>query len=110
VDHLATSIIATVAGNGRGGVPADGALALETSLVDPRAVAVAEDGSFFILERSGHALRHVDSEGHIRTVTGTGKPGLSGDGGPALAAMMNGPKYITLIAMAACLSPMPRIM
>ena len=93
---LATSIVTTVAGNGRAGVPADGALALETSLVDPRAVAVAADGSFYILERSGHALRHVDAGGRIRTVAGTGKPGLSGDGGPALEATMNGPKYIAL--------------
>jgi streptogramin lyase len=93
---FATSIITTVAGNGRPGVPADGVVAIETSLVDPRAVAVAPDGSFYILERSGHALRHVDAEGRIRTVAGTGKPGLSGDGGPALEAAMNGPKYITL--------------
>jgi streptogramin lyase len=93
---LATLIITTVAGNGRGGVPMDSALAIEASLVDPRAVAVAADGSFYILERSGHALRHVDAEGRIRTVAGTGKPGLSGDDGPALAATMNGPKYITL--------------
>jgi DNA-binding beta-propeller fold protein YncE len=92
---LATMIM-TVAGNGRAGIPADGAHAPESSLVDPRAVAVATDGSFYILERSGHALRYVDVAGRIRTVAGTGKPGLSGDDGPALAATMNGPKYITL--------------
>ena len=28
------------------------------------------------------------------TVAGTGKAGYSGDGGPALAAMMNGPKHL----------------
>jgi DNA-binding beta-propeller fold protein YncE len=93
---LATTNITTIAGNGRAGVPPDGALAVEAPLVDPRAVAVADAGSFYILERSGHALRFVDAAGRIRTVAGTGKGGLSGDDGPALGATMNGPKYITL--------------
>ena len=93
---LASGIITTVAGNGKSGVPTDGALATEAPLVDPRAVAAAEVGSFYILERSGHALRFVDAAGKIRTVAGTGKPGLSGDGGPAIEATLNGPKYIAL--------------
>lgn len=93
---LATRVITTVAGNGKGGVPPDGALAVEAPLVDPRAVAAGADGSFYILERNGNALRFVDAAGRIRTVAGTGKPGLIGDGGPALEATLNGPKYIAL--------------
>jgi DNA-binding beta-propeller fold protein YncE len=93
---LASGVITTVAGNGEKGLPPDGAPATGAPLVDPRAVAVAEDGGFYILERGGHALRFVDSTGHIRTVAGTGKAGLSGDGGPALEATLNGPKYIAL--------------
>lgn len=93
---LACGVITTIAGTGKGGVPSDGALATDSPLVDPRAVAAAEDGSFYILERSGHALRLVDAAGKIRTLAGTGKPGLSGDGGPAIAATLNGPKYIAL--------------
>ena len=90
---LKTGIVTTVAGNGQRGVPADGASATEAPLVDPRAVVPAADGSFYILERSGNALRFVDSSGKIRTVVGTGKAGLSGDGGPATAATLNGPKH-----------------
>ena len=93
---LATGIVSTVAGNGRAGVPPDGALAVEAPLADPRAVAAGADGSFYILERSGNALRFVDAAGRIRTVAGTGKAGLNGDGGPALEAALNGPKYIAL--------------
>ena len=93
---LATGIVSTVAGNGGKSRPDDGATAATSSLVDPRAVAVAADGSFYILERGGNALRFVDAAGKIRTVAGTGKAGLSGDGGPAIAATMNGPKYIAL--------------
>ena len=93
---LATGVMDTVAGNGRAGAPPDGALAVDAPLVDPRAVAAGADGSFYILERSGHALRFVDGTGRIRTVAGTGKAGLSGDGGAALDATLNGPKYIAL--------------
>jgi len=91
-----TRTVETVAGNGRKGVPADGAPAKESPLVDPRAVVPDREGGFYILERSGHALRHVDAGGVIKTVAGTGKAGLSGDGGPALAATLNGPKHACL--------------
>ena len=93
---LVSGSIATVAGNGQGGVPPDGADAVSAPLVDPRAVTPDARGGFYILERNGNALRYVDSAGKIRTVVGTGKGGLNGDGGPALAATMSGPKYLTM--------------
>lgn len=93
---LATGIVETVAGNGTAGLPADGADAKAAPLLDPRAVAVAPDGGFYILERNGHGLRHVDPAGKIRTVVGTGKAGATGDGGPARDATLNGPKHLCL--------------
>ena len=93
---LASGIISTVAGNGQGGVPTDGADAVSAPLVDPRAVTPDALGGFYILERNGNALRYVDPAGKIRTVAGTGQKGLNGEGGPALAATMTGPKYLTL--------------
>jgi DNA-binding beta-propeller fold protein YncE len=84
-----------VAGNGQKGVPTDGALALEAPLVDPRAVAPDRKGNVYVLERSGHALRVVDSTGRIRTViNSSGRQGVSGDGGPGREALMNGPKHL----------------
>lgn len=94
VINMATGIVTTVAGNGKRGVPPDGAIAKNAPLVDPRAVAVDSKGNVYILERGGHALRVVGKEGKIRTVAGTGKKGFSGDGGPALKAMFNGPKHL----------------
>ncbi len=91
---MKTGVVTTIAGNGKCGVPADGADAPSAPLVDPRAVAVDRQGNVYILERSGHALRVVDPKGKIRTVAGTGKAGLSGDGGPALQAQFNGPKHL----------------
>ena len=102
--NLQTGLLEHVAGTGKAGVPADGADAKTSPLVDPRAAAVAADGTIYILERSGHALRAVDPSGKIRTVAGTGKPGLdpvgpgangvNGDDLPALEAKLNGPKHL----------------
>jgi sugar lactone lactonase YvrE len=91
---LRTGVASTVAGNGEKGVPADGAIATQAPLVDPRAVAVDKSNNVFVLERSGHALRVVDSAGTVRTVVGTGKAGASGDNGNARLATLNGPKHL----------------
>lgn len=91
---MATGVVTTLAGNGKRGVPTDGEPAVSQPLVDPRAVAADAKGNVYIVERSGHALRVVDPSGKIKTVAGTGKPGKGGDGGPALQAAMNGPKFL----------------
>jgi len=93
---LKTHVVTTVAGNGERGAPKDGAVATASPLVDPRAVTADRHGNIYILERSGHALRVVDKTGKIKTVVGTGKPGYSGDGGPALQATLKGPKHLCM--------------
>jgi DNA-binding beta-propeller fold protein YncE len=94
VVDLKTGVIDLVAGNGKKGVPDDGADAKTAPLVDPRAACVDRKGNVYILERGGHALRVVDPEGKIRTVAGTGKPGNTGDDGDARKATLNGPKHL----------------
>ena len=94
--NLQSGIVTTVAGNGQRGIPVDGTKAKEAPLVDPRAVAIDSKGSIYILERSGHALRKVDSKGLIRTVAGIGKKGNTD--GEALKAEFNGPKHICIDA------------
>jgi DNA-binding beta-propeller fold protein YncE len=96
VIQLREGLVTTVAGNGQKGVPEDGSDARQAPLIDPRAVAVDGHGNVYILERSGHALRVVDAAGKIRTVAGTGKPGATGDGGPARLATLNGPKHLCI--------------
>ena len=92
---LAGGSLQLVAGNGKKGVPVDGALAVESPLVDPRAVAPDHLGNVYVLERGGNALRVVDKEGRIRTVVNaSGKSGAGGDGGPGLDAQLNGPKHL----------------
>ena len=92
---VATGRVRTVAGNGAKGVPADGAKAMAQPLADPRAAAIGADGTIYIVERGGHALRAVKPDGTIRTVAGTGKAG-SALGKTALACAMNGPKHVAV--------------
>lgn len=92
---LKTNKLLLIAGNGEKGVPADGSLAVDAPLVDPRAVAVDRKGNVYILERNGNALRVVAPNGKIRTVVNaSGKKGATGDGGDALQATMSGPKHL----------------
>ena len=85
-------IISTVAGFGWGRWPTDlKRSAPETRLVHPRGVAVDVDGNLYIAESGNHQIRKVTPQGAISTVAGTGKPGFSGDGGPALSAQLSGP-------------------
>ncbi len=78
--NLKTGIVTTVAGNGTPGEPADGAIAAEGPLMDPRAVAAGPDGKVYVLERRGNALREVDRNGRIRTLIRPGQtqPDLKG--------------------------------
>jgi len=94
VVDLKTGIVSTVAGNGERGVPEDGSIAIESPLVDPRAVAVDSKNNVYILERGGHALRKVTPDGKIHTVAGTGKSGATD--GPALKAKLNSPKHLAI--------------
>ena len=93
---LKSGVIRTVAGNGKKGRPQDGEAALEQPLVDPRACDMDADGNLYILERGGHALRVVRSNGRIYTLAGSGKKGHRD--GDALQAQLAGPKHLCLDA------------
>jgi len=80
--NLKSDIITTVAGNGTRGVPEDGAVATQSPLIDPRAVAVDDRENVYILERGGNALRVAGRDGKIKTLIGPN----------AVPAPLNGPK------------------
>ena len=92
VADLKANLVSTIAGNGKKGVPKDGAKATEAPLFDPRAVAPDSKGNVYVLERSGHALRVVRPNGQIYTVAGTGKKGRKD--GPGKQAKLGAPKHI----------------
>ncbi|MGH9557668.1 MAG: IPT/TIG domain-containing protein, partial [Bryobacteraceae bacterium] len=57
----------------------------------PRGVAADGSGGVFVVDTGLQEIIHVDSSGTVAVVAGTGTPGLSGDGGPALGAALNFP-------------------
>jgi len=90
-----TGIITTVAGTGKREFTGDGGPAAQAGINGARGVAFDRDGGMFICEREGNRVRKVDAKsGVIQTVAGTGQKGYTGDGGPALQATFNGPKWI----------------
>lgn len=89
---LKSGIVTTVAGNGEKGVPQDGADAVGSPLVDPRAVAVAANGSLYVLERGGNALRVVDTQGKIRTLIASTQGELRA--ATTVVPDLNGPKHL----------------
>lgn len=91
----ADGVIDTVAGSGEAGLSGDGGPAVEARLDEPNGVAVAEDGTLFIADRSNFRVRRVTPDGTIDTIAGTDE-GYSGDGGPADEAQFGYLSRITL--------------
>lgn len=102
-----TGIITTVVGNGvrtgfidgEGGDPRDDlgndGAATSATLNSPTDVKRDATGNLFIADVNNHCIRRVDSSGTITAYAGVcGSAGFSGDNGPALSAMLNGPDSI----------------
>ena len=88
----ATGVITTVAGTGEQGYSGDGGPATEATMYEPYSLALAPDGSIYVVDRLNAVIRKVDgATGVITTVAGTGEPGYSGDGGPGTDAQMSEP-------------------
>ena len=70
----------------------DGGLATRAWLESPRGVAVDAIGNLYIADHGHHRIRKVDAAtGTISTIAGTGEGGYSGDGGPAIEALLADP-------------------
>jgi len=90
-----TGIIETIAGTGEKGYSGDGGPATEARLHEPYEVRIHPSGDLYWVERMNHIVRRMDhASGRVETIAGTGKPGFSGDGGPAAEAAMNEPHSI----------------
>ncbi len=85
-------VITTVAGTGRHGYSGDGGIATKAELDEPYEVRFDQSGNLYFVERLNHLVRRVEAKTRIiTTIAGTGQPGFSGDGGPAVKAMLNQP-------------------
>jgi hypothetical protein len=90
--------ITTAAGTGAAGFSGDGGLATRADVNEPHGAAALPDGGFLIADTFNHRVRRVWPDATITTVTGTGVPGFSGEGGPAAAAQLNLPKALAVLA------------
>ena len=94
---LVTRKTTTIAGNGQKAYSGDGGPAAAASLNMPHEIRFDRAGNFYIAERDNHVVRKVDAKtGVISTLAGTGRPGFSGDGGPATQAELRQPHSIAL--------------
>ena len=85
-------IIQTVLGNGEEGWDGDGGPALEAACQLPYACEFDSQGNMIVCMGRQHRIRRMDARtGIISLVAGTGEAGYSGDGGPALDAVINQP-------------------
>ena len=63
------------------------------ALRGPRTIAIAPSGDLYVALREGNAIYRIDPTARrITHLAGTGEKGYTGDGGPARAATLAGPK------------------
>jgi DNA-binding beta-propeller fold protein YncE len=74
---------------GGGDKEGDGAKATESKLGSPFGVDFDAAGNLYFVEIDGHRVCRIDKNGILTRIAGTGRKGLTGDGGPPLAAEFN---------------------
>ena len=94
---LRNNTIDTFAGTGEARDFGDGAAANKAGVWGARAVTVAADGTVYIVQKQGSAVRAVDpASGRIRHVAGTGEYGYAGDGAAMAKAVFDRPKELCM--------------
>jgi DNA-binding beta-propeller fold protein YncE len=92
---LKTGIISTFAGTGERKATPDEGFLDSAPLNGPRSIDTDPDGNVYLVLREGNAAFRIDGGSRrLKRIAGTGETGYSGDGGPAIAAKLNGPKGI----------------
>ncbi len=92
---VSTGVITTVAGDGRVGFGGDGGPATQAQFIFPSSVTLDQSGILYVADTGSSRIRRISPDGIITTFAGTGRDGYSGDGGPANAAQLNVPSFMT---------------
>ena len=90
----ASGTIGTVVGTGEFGYSGDGGPAVAAQLGQAEKLAFDSAGNLYIADTFNSRIRRVDPAGTITTLAGLGESDFSGDGGPAVAAHLNGPSDV----------------
>ncbi len=88
-------VITTVAGTSYV-VPPSGVAALNAPLGRTAGVALDSAGNLYIADDADNIVAKVSPAGLLTVAAGNGHAGLSGDGGPAVAASLNGPLSVAV--------------
>ena len=95
--NLQTGAVASFAGTGEKGNSGDGGPALQAKMNEPYEIVFDRAGNLFFTDMPEHVIRRIDRKtGVITTIAGSGQPGFSGDGGPAIQAQLQQPHSIAL--------------
>lgn len=97
VRSVSGGTIRTLAGDGVQGFAGDGGDALHARMSRPVALAVANDGALLVADNGNNRIRRLTSS-ILTTIVGSGVQGFGGDGGPAVAAMLDGPAGVAITA------------
>lgn len=94
---MKSGVISTFAGVGRPGPTPDASPITGTPLNGPRSLDFDKAGNLWLCTREGNQVFKFDlAVGKIHHIAGTGKKGLTGNGGPAKEATLSGPKGIAI--------------
>ncbi len=88
-------IISTIAGTNR---VLDGSPATSVPLREPISTAVDSSGGLYIADSLDNRIRHINVQGVIATIAGSGIAGYSGDRGKAVSAQLSDPHGVVLDA------------
>jgi sugar lactone lactonase YvrE len=88
--------LVTIAGIGWHGWATPGVDALETNLENVLDVAFAEDGTYYLAELHTDRIVSIDPHGLVEILAGNGQEGMTGDGGPAIAATFFEPSGLAI--------------
>ena len=93
-----SGILSTFAGTGeRYYRPSDdGQAASEVSLYYPAGVATDNAGNLYVVDSWNHRIVKIDPSGSTSTIAGTGDYGFTGDGGPAVEALLHSPAALAV--------------
>ena len=91
----ASGIITTIAGTGGGGFGGDNGPAVKALLRSPSGIALDNAGNLYIAGLYSNRIRRVDASGIITTIAGSDY-GFSGDGGPAIQALLKYPDDVAV--------------
>jgi sugar lactone lactonase YvrE len=64
------------------------------ALSKPRAVDMDSEENLYVADTDNHRILKIDSKGSVIQFAGTGSSGFSGDGGEALSAELDTPRYL----------------